>query len=74
VKPYRYDFDADTPLWLAIRLIVASLDDDGLALTASDNTRYGAITSVLIDGRKRVLVPAHRVVRKGGAPRLEVIK
>lgn len=72
--PYVYDFEPDVPLSQAIRIIVAALDDDGLALTASDNTTHGGITSVLINGRKRVLVPAYRVVRKGGAPRLEVIK
>lgn len=73
--PYVYDFDRDVSLTSAIRVIVAALDDDGLALTQSDNSRYGGITSVLLpSGRKRVLVPAHRVVRKGGAPRLEVIK
>ena len=60
----RFDFDPATPLWQAIRAIVSALDDEGLTLTDSDNGTASGITSVLVDGVKRVLVPAHRIVRK----------
>lgn len=73
-EPYVFDFDRSVTLPAAIRIIVAALEDDGLALTASDNSRFGGITSVLVDGRKRVLVPAYRVVRRDGRPILRVVK
>lgn len=73
-KPRSFDFDRETTLPDAIRAIVAALDDEGLALTDSDNSMHGHITSVLVDGVKRVIVPSHRIVRKGGAPLLEIVR
>lgn len=63
-EPRRFIFDPDVPLYAAIRAIVAALDDEGLALTQSDNARFSGITSVLVDGRKVVIVPAHRITKK----------
>lgn len=60
----RFIFDPDVPLYAAIRAIVAALDDEGLALTQSDNARMSDITSVIVDGRKVVIVPAHRITSK----------
>lgn len=71
-KPYVYDFQPDTPLEAAIRTIVSSLADDGLALTDNDNAVASRINSYLMDDSwcghrvKRVVVPAHRVVRRVG--------
>lgn len=60
----RFIFDPDVPLYAAIRAIVAALDDEGLALTQSDNGSGSDITSVLVDGRKVVFVPEHRITKK----------
>ena len=59
-----FDFDRDVTRGQAIRAIVSALDDDGLRLTESDNATGSRINTYLIDGAKRVVVPAHRIVRK----------
>jgi len=70
----RFVFDRDVTRGEAIRAIVAALDDEELTLTDSDNGRYSAITTVLVDGQKVVLVPAHRIVRRSGPPTLRVVE
>ena len=70
-----FDFDRSTTRAEAIRAIVAALADEGLALTDSDNGTASRITTVLVDGVKRVVVPRHRIVLAAPIePRLEVIK
>ena len=59
-----FDFDPTTTRPEAIRAIVAALADEELTLTDSDNARSSAITTVLIDGVKRVIVPAHRIIER----------
>lgn len=51
-----FDFPPATRLWEAMPVIVAALDDEGLRLTDGP-----AVTSVLVDGVKRVIVPMHRI-------------
>lgn len=63
--PYTFDFDVDVSRAEAIRVIVAALEEDGLQLTESDNTPGSDINTVIVGGFKRVIVPAHRVRRKG---------
>jgi hypothetical protein len=60
-----FDFDPKTTLGTAIRTIVAALDDEDLRLNDSDNATTSRITSVLIDGKKRVIVPTSRISPKG---------
>jgi len=60
----NFDFDPNTPLFAAIPVVVAALDDEGLALLPMTNSPGDDITSVLIDGVKRVIVPGHRIVAK----------
>ena len=70
-----FDFDPTVTRGEGIRAIVAALADEGLALTASDNGTGSAITTVLIDGCKRFVVPGHRIVVAAGTrPQLEVLK
>lgn len=70
-----FDFDPSVSRAEAIRLIVAALDDEGLVLTDNDNSTFGGITTVLVDGVKRVLVPAHRITAaRTTRPTLEVLK
>ena len=73
-KPRTFDVDRSLSRAEALRVIVAALDDEGLALTVSDTA--GVITTVLVDGIKRVIIPAHRIVDRNSpaAPHLEVIK
>lgn len=59
--PRVFDFEPTTQLFEAIRAIQAALEDEGLTLTDSDNGTASRITSVLVDGFKRVIVPAHRI-------------
>ena len=59
-----FDFPVSTPMAEAIRGIVAALDDEGLRLTDSDNGTASRITSVVTDGVKLVIVPAHRILSK----------
>lgn len=58
-----FDFPRATARHDAIRVIVAALADEGLRLTDSDNSPGSTITTVIVDGIKRVLVPAHRIGR-----------
>lgn len=69
-----FDFDPSVSLVDAIRLIAVALDDEGLALTANDNGSASRITSVLVDGHKRVIVPAHRITSRVSAPILRLLK
>lgn len=59
-----FDFNPSVTRAEAIRAIVAALDDEGLRLTDNDNSRFGDITTVLVGGVKRVLVPAHRITTR----------
>jgi hypothetical protein len=61
-----FDFAPSVSLVEAIRLISIALDDEGLALTVNDNGSASRITSVLVGGRKRVIVPGHRIVNRYG--------
>lgn len=76
MKGVRYfDFDPTTTRAEAIRAIVAALADEGLVLTDSDNSASGRITTVLVDGVKRVVVPVHRITTaRTDRPTLEVLK
>lgn len=59
-----FDFDRTTTRGEAIRAIVTALADEDLVLTDSDNARFSTITTVLVDGVKRVIVPAHRITER----------
>ena len=69
--PRVFDFPRETSLFEAIPVIVAALEDEGLALSVNDNSRFADINTFLL-GRpcvpepvKRVVVPAHRIIAKG---------
>lgn len=69
----NFDFPRETSRSEAIRAVVAALDDEDLVLL--DAGASGPITTVLVDGVKRVIVPSWRIGPKTtAAPRLEVIK
>ncbi len=76
MRPRYFDFPRQTARHEAIRAIVAALDDEGLMLNDSDNGTATSITTVLVDGVKRVVVPSSRIVPKPGAtrPTLEVLR
>lgn len=60
----NFDFmDTKVSLPEAIRTIRAGLEDEGLTLSPNDNTPASRITSVLIDGVKRVIVPSGRIIQ-----------
>ena len=69
-----FDFAPSVSLVEAIRLIAIALDDEDLALTANDNGSASRITSVLVDGYKRVIVPGHRITSRSGAPMLRLLE
>jgi hypothetical protein len=58
-----FDFEPTTHLLEAMRVIVEALEDEGLTLSDNDNATASKITTVLIDGHKRVVVPTQRIVR-----------
>lgn len=64
-----FDFDRYTPIWAAMPVIVAALDDEGLVLLDANNATTSGITTVLVDGIKRFVVPTSRI-----APRLRVVR
>lgn len=60
-----FDFiDPRVGLGEAQRVIAAALDDEGLVLLPADNGSHSGIRSALIDGVKRVFVPATRIGTK----------
>ena len=68
-----FDFaDVSTSYGDGLRTIVAALDDEGLQLLDTGSQSAGQrITTVLIDGVKRFVVPTARIVPKGA--HLEVL-
>lgn len=63
-RPRTFDFHRTIALWEALPVIQAALDDEGLTLNDADNGSHSRITSVLVDGVKRVIIPASRISPK----------
>lgn len=60
-----FDFDRDVTIGEATRAIIAALNDEGYTLSVSDNAKVSAVTTVIVDGVKRVVVPGHRIIKLG---------
>lgn len=60
----KFEFEVGVSRPAAIRTMVAALDDEGLTLTSSDNTRGSDINLVIMGGRAILIVPGYRIIRK----------
>ena len=59
-----FDFDRSASYSDVLATIAAALDDEDLVLLPADNGSASSITTVLIDGYKRFVVPSSRIGRK----------
>lgn len=64
-----FDFDRAVSYGDALVTIAAALDDEDLVLLPSDNGSASMITTVIVDGYKRFVVPSSRIGRKPTAVR-----
>jgi len=70
-----FDFDADVPLWSALRTIAAALDDEGLALSDANTTKDRPYSVRVTEGGRtirRVFVPPSRIAEQ--RPSLRVVR
>lgn len=64
MAPRKFEFEIGVSRLEAMRAVVAALDDEGLKIAVGDNGRMNDINTVIVGGRKVMVVPGHRVVAK----------